>query len=257
MTNSPPGRSSRAAARTTPRGTSSPSGPQPVERDGRVVVGDLGVDRHGVGRHVRRVGDDDVDRAVEPAQRGAGVARGRSRTGDRPRCPAERCAPGPRVRRRRRARRRAPARRAPRSATASAIAPDPVHRSTTSAARVPARRPGPRRRRRPGRPASVSGRGTKTPGPDGELQAAERRDARQVLQRDPGGAPRDEVVEAARRRRAAERPPRPPQLAARSRRAGARPAAPRRPAADGDPGRPPQHGCARRPSAHRGRPGHA
>ncbi len=55
---------------------------------------------------------------------------------------------------------------------------------------------------------SVSGRGTNTPGPDRELERAERRPPGEVLQRLPPGAARDEGLEGrrARPRRARRRP---------------------------------------------------
>ena len=76
-------------------------------------------------------------------------------------------------------------------ATASAIAPDPVHRSTT------------RGRSSPGSAAStastttsVSGRGTNTPGPTCRVEVAEGRDAGDVLQRLARGPPVDVRREA-------------------------------------------------------------
>ena len=86
-----------------------------------------------------------------------------------------RCRPGcarPRRAASGRARPRGPRRPAPPSAMALAIAPDPVHRSTTTAG-VPAGQLG--RSRSIAQPVitSVSGRGTKTPGPTVQLDVPE------------------------------------------------------------------------------------
>ena len=69
------------------------------------------------------------------------------------------------------------------SLTLRAMAPDPVHRSTTTGASPAARAAS------MARPAttSVSGRGTKTPGPTSELELPEARPAGEVLQREAGG----------------------------------------------------------------------
>ena len=87
MPSHPPGRSSRAAVTSRPRTTSRPSGPPHSASGGSWSATSRGTP--GAVGHVRRVGDDEVDRAVELAQQrrvghvagehlDRGVARGRA-----------------------------------------------------------------------------------------------------------------------------------------------------------------------------------
>ena len=181
----------RAASSARPRALEHADRVEPVvageQRQVRVVVAGLGGDRlPGVERDVRRVADDDVDRAGEVGER----RRPCRRAAGRRRC--RRGCARPSAWRRLveldgvHARRRAPRRRPP-----CAIAPEPVHRSTTHRARS--------QRRRAcsiAQPASssVSGRGTKTPGPTASSTWRKRGRAGQVLERLAGGAAGDQRV---------------------------------------------------------------
>ena len=166
-----------------------------------------GLGRHrlpGVERDVRRVADDHVDLPSRSSKAVGHVAEAQVDPG------AGQVAGRPARARPRRARRRAPGRAAPRRPPPSAIAPEPVQRSTTTGAR-----PAAPRVPSIAQPASssVSGRGTNTPGPDLELDVAEGGRAGQVLQRLAGGPPRDQRVvrldagaRRRRRRRSGSRP---------------------------------------------------
>ena len=139
-TTTPPGRSSRV------RGAlDAADGVQAVlageQRQLGVVVASLGRDVLPLGqRDVRRVGDDQVHLAVQLGQRGTRASRLISRSGTRP--AAVDVARGPRRRRRRTAPRRGPGRAAPPALCASAIAPEPVHRSTISGSATSSSRSG-------------------------------------------------------------------------------------------------------------------
>ena len=111
ITSSPPGTSSRAAARQDRARDVEPVGAAAVEGQVGVVVAHLGVDRLGVRRDVRRVGDEDVDGAVELGS-SAGSATSPCSTRTSTPAPRPRCA--------------GPARRPPRTrSTASTRAPGP------------------------------------------------------------------------------------------------------------------------------------
>ena len=179
----------QAARAQQPRGhlDADPQHAQPVraavQRGRRVVLGDLGVDRDGVVRDVRRVGGDDVAGAEEPRQqlRGRRPRRRAAAPAGRRRGP-RRCG-RPRRGRGGRARPRRPGRPGTSSSTASGTAPEPVHRSTSDRAR---RTPGERGDGEPGEQLGLRA-GQEHAGPDGELDAAERRPAGEVLQRDAVG----------------------------------------------------------------------
>ena len=167
----PPGASQCGAAAATRRRTSSPSAPPSSATRGSCTRASGGISRDRVGRHVGRVGDQDVD---APAQRvRAAARRGRPRTRDRRRrrC-AGRTAPRP-GRRRRRAARPGPA-------------PRPARRPPRpTAAQVDDDGPGPRRRRRPGGRGTRYGGGARRPRVHGDPQAAELRPAEDVFEGQP------------------------------------------------------------------------
>ena len=176
MTSTPPSRSSTAARAATATGHRQPVGRPAVERDLRVVVAHLGVDRHGPDGDVRRVADDDVDLAVEvverPSSRRRAARRRRGRAGRGSRRPSR--APGRTARRRARvARGHLVLDRERDGARAGAQVDDQ---------RRPATRRG--RRRSRARPStSVSGRGTKTPGPTARVRRRKWATPGEVLQR--------------------------------------------------------------------------
>ena len=175
ITSRPPGRRSSAAARRDGQRDAQPVLAAAEEGELGVVVAHLGVERHHADRDVRRVGHDDVHRPSSSGK--ASVASPSRRSTASPVSATLRSAHAWRLR---------PSSTAytvavgTSSATASAMAPDPVHRSTTTGASSawaasiasPATN-------------SVSGRGTKTPGPDGEVEAAEPGAPGEVLQGHP------------------------------------------------------------------------
>ena len=160
MPSRPPGRSSRAAVTSRPRTTSSPSGPPHSASGGSWSATSR---RHaGAVGHVRRVGDDEVDRpSSSVSSAGIGhVARPAARPAVARRCPGGGVVPGPRDR-----------------AGVALDGGDPRAGELVRDRRARGRRSRcrGRRRRARGRPAqrsiaqpascSVSGRGTNTPGP--------------------------------------------------------------------------------------------
>ena len=174
MPSQPPGRSSRAAVTSSPRTTSRPSGPPHSASGGSWSATSRGTPR-AVG-HVGRVGDDDVDGAVELAQQRRGRSCRRPSTVDRGvarRGAGGRVVPGPLDR--------------PGVALDGGDPGAGVLVRDRQRDRARARRPG-RRRSGAGRPASrssaqpasssVSGRGTKTPGPTASSRKPERRAGR-------------------------------------------------------------------------------
>ena len=160
MPSAPPWRSRPAAAATTARTISSPSGP-PNTATRRVPRRDLGRHRRAVG-DVGRVAQDEVDVRLQLGEQ-VGPAHVRGVQGDRGAAPRRERRALRRAHisaRRGRPRRRAPRRPAERTRRPDASAPEPVHRSTTSGDGTSGDGASPH-----SSSSSVSGRGVNTPGP--------------------------------------------------------------------------------------------
>ncbi len=152
-------RSSRAATRSTTRIASSPSSPLHSASAGSWSRASRRHRLERLERDVRRVADHDVDVAVQVGEGVGHVAVPQVDPG------AGEVAVGPGAAPPRRAPPRAPGPAAPRCATASAIAPEPVQRSTTTGSRA-GRGDLARAVDRPARPAARSpGAARRRPGP--------------------------------------------------------------------------------------------
>ena len=185
MTRRPPGRNSPAARAMTRARYRQPVRPSAVQRDLRVIVANLGVDRFLTRRDVRRVAHHDVDPAEQVGEHRpvAGSVTSAARRSTRPGARASMFAAA-QARARSLTSTATTVVPATSMATAKAIAAEPAQRSTTTAPPV---EPTTDRAAAIAAPAtsSVSGRGTKTPGPTGQLEIAKRRPAGEVLQRHP------------------------------------------------------------------------